>query len=428
MSKVLRRPLFRGGPVDPRGTGITSGLDDGRVRKQTGGGFTYYDTLGINKPYLVSQRPYFVPNMFGGKGYQVSRGPIYEGPSSMADMSLSELLQSQLAEKGDVFYKPESEIKNLSVGAPELTEDELYNYRLKQQKVKDTQEKVKDSYDKYSREAVDNNNLYASLNNMTTDGRYVDDIEKVADEGKALRAVDTGGLNTFENLAIKAREEARARADETEISKDDLEAIFAEPLKKARRRDIGDILGGAAEGFLTGGLREGLIGATRAAKGPGRTEQIENAIASLKAQSKLLEGKEKRAFANEIKKLEKIKELGLGKTGQETDYSRSMKIMDNPELYPPEIVAAAKRKLGGYGSIYERYKANEKNFTSVPEKDFINLVREQEGENFKAVIDPEKLNAFLSAGPADGVYVIAGQKKVIFIEDGKINPNKTLEL
>ena len=27
MSKILRRPMFRGGPVDSRGTGITSGLD-----------------------------------------------------------------------------------------------------------------------------------------------------------------------------------------------------------------------------------------------------------------------------------------------------------------------------------------------------------------------------------------------------------------
>ena len=26
MSKILRRPMFRGGPVDSRGTGITSGL------------------------------------------------------------------------------------------------------------------------------------------------------------------------------------------------------------------------------------------------------------------------------------------------------------------------------------------------------------------------------------------------------------------
>ena len=28
MSRILRRPMFRGGPVDSRGTGITSGLMD----------------------------------------------------------------------------------------------------------------------------------------------------------------------------------------------------------------------------------------------------------------------------------------------------------------------------------------------------------------------------------------------------------------
>jgi len=37
MSKILRRPMFRGGPVDSRGTGITSGLmDGGRVGYKTG--------------------------------------------------------------------------------------------------------------------------------------------------------------------------------------------------------------------------------------------------------------------------------------------------------------------------------------------------------------------------------------------------------
>jgi len=37
MSKILRRPMFRGGPVDSRGTGITSGLMDGdRVGYQNG--------------------------------------------------------------------------------------------------------------------------------------------------------------------------------------------------------------------------------------------------------------------------------------------------------------------------------------------------------------------------------------------------------
>ncbi len=37
MSKILRRPMFRGGPVDSRGTGITSGLmDGGRVGYEKG--------------------------------------------------------------------------------------------------------------------------------------------------------------------------------------------------------------------------------------------------------------------------------------------------------------------------------------------------------------------------------------------------------
>ena len=40
MSRILRRPMFRGGRVDGRGTGITSGLGyekGGRVGYATGG-------------------------------------------------------------------------------------------------------------------------------------------------------------------------------------------------------------------------------------------------------------------------------------------------------------------------------------------------------------------------------------------------------
>ena len=37
MSRILRRPMFRGGRVDSRGTGITSGLaNGGRVGYQPG--------------------------------------------------------------------------------------------------------------------------------------------------------------------------------------------------------------------------------------------------------------------------------------------------------------------------------------------------------------------------------------------------------
>ena len=61
MSKILRRPMFRGGPVDSRGTGITSGLDDGymdggRVEFQRGGfstipGIDDLSQIGIYNPF-----------------------------------------------------------------------------------------------------------------------------------------------------------------------------------------------------------------------------------------------------------------------------------------------------------------------------------------------------------------------------------------
>ena len=37
MSRILRRPMFRGGPVDSRGTGITTGLDQPRSKFEIGG-------------------------------------------------------------------------------------------------------------------------------------------------------------------------------------------------------------------------------------------------------------------------------------------------------------------------------------------------------------------------------------------------------
>jgi len=56
MSRILRRPMFRGGPVDSRGSGITSGLADGG---QIGGGVIYGEPnsdgrYGFRKPRIFS--------------------------------------------------------------------------------------------------------------------------------------------------------------------------------------------------------------------------------------------------------------------------------------------------------------------------------------------------------------------------------------
>ena len=69
MSRILRRPMFRGGRVDSRGTGIQSGLaDGGRVGYQPGGSVSGLDFLKKVKEILE----------FGGKfPTKVSMGDNY---------------------------------------------------------------------------------------------------------------------------------------------------------------------------------------------------------------------------------------------------------------------------------------------------------------------------------------------------------------
>ena len=56
MSKILRRPMFRGGPVNSEGTGITSGLNDGYAN---GGRIGYAEPTIENNFGLATRRPGF---------------------------------------------------------------------------------------------------------------------------------------------------------------------------------------------------------------------------------------------------------------------------------------------------------------------------------------------------------------------------------
>ena len=70
MSRILRRPMFRGGPVDSRGSGITSGLADGG---QIGGGTIYGEPnsdgrYGFKRPRIISMSGIKdFANIFGNK-------------------------------------------------------------------------------------------------------------------------------------------------------------------------------------------------------------------------------------------------------------------------------------------------------------------------------------------------------------------------
>ena len=74
MSKILRRPMFRGGAVDSRGTGITSGLFDA-PSYNTGGrvGFDNGGDLILGKDINTSLKPLVLAPVN-------TNTPTYKGP------------------------------------------------------------------------------------------------------------------------------------------------------------------------------------------------------------------------------------------------------------------------------------------------------------------------------------------------------------
>ena len=189
MSRILRRPLFRGGPVSSYGTGIASGLaDGGRVglKKSFKGTVGQAQANMKNKKFMtggdivenVNRYSYFDPNalpgfssvkralpivdkyadedggqQLGDTDYLVEKGYISDVEKPVDKMSMAELIDYQIGEKGDVYQTGKSGLTKTVTGIDEqgnlitttedgkprqvtsvedLTEDEKITYRNKQ--------------------------------------------------------------------------------------------------------------------------------------------------------------------------------------------------------------------------------------------------------------------------------------------------------
>ena len=142
MSNTLRRPMFRGGPVDSRGTGITSGLmddtgyaDGGRVGFQVGGGLFSsgpYNPYGsynpfspiselamgnnpvINKTITPQKRLQEILDKQGG--YSLMAGPRQTDPYFGKEMERREFLSSR--------FEPNQEALRMTRSKPFEISDE----------------------------------------------------------------------------------------------------------------------------------------------------------------------------------------------------------------------------------------------------------------------------------------------------------------
>ena len=207
MSRILRRPMFRGGPVDSRGTGITTGLDQPRIGAKRG-------------------------RFFGDTGNVFTSGLALQPVSS---------------------FTPRVSARGRNINPPLPTNEFVQS------------------------DSIMTDGSAAGIEDINT-GNFLDNIER-EDELVNVGDVELGlPKSKVEDLTTeKVVEKVKDGDDEVEVTMTDLEKALG--LDKARRRDLGDMLGRASAAFLgAGDVREGLAEfmAAEAKAGPSRTERIKS--------------------------------------------------------------------------------------------------------------------------------------------------------
>src|SRR5210317_1655426 len=250
MSRILRRPMFRGGRVDSRGTGITSGLGynaGGRVEYNVGGVVTLQDILKqTGAPMTGSQILQYAQDKNLNLGPDFKINPYSKFIPETVEVSTGE----------DVVEKPFSEI--LRTEGFQTYEDPKGYLGAE-----DTQ---------------------GSIGDKTTEGgrTFSSDFGTTEQVEERLKPPHT---STGDGPKIKTETEKEEPVEYT--IEDYIKMLGGD---KARRRDLGDMFARVSASFLgTGDVRQGLAEfmKSEAASGPSRREKIEQAAATLDIKDKI---------------------------------------------------------------------------------------------------------------------------------------------
>ena len=290
MSRILRRPMFRGGPVDSRGSGITSGLmDGGRVGYNKGnlvaplysaspdyksGAEIKRDAPGIfglkfDSPFLSMKTP---ENRFGGS-LNFGQSPkdfaeaLSEGSAYREYLTPDEEeFETEVTESGDVKFKLDENGDRIPIKSDKGSLAEI----IEKQRI----ENITDSDTQGSLEEMGIKvNEKEGTSEFTGDPRYSDQKIKKTETPKISGEDGTGGSEKEESVEYTIEDYIKMLGGD-----------------KAKRRDLSDMLARASASFLgTGGVKEGLAEfmKSEAAAGPSRREKIEQAAATLDIKDKI---------------------------------------------------------------------------------------------------------------------------------------------
>ena len=254
MSKILRRPMFRGGPVDSRGSGITANL-----------GYNNGGRVGYNRGMLV-QPP-------GASGLFNIQDVLKQTGAPMTGKQIFDYA----AEKGMNLGNRNLNLKSKYI--PETVEVESGEDIIERPFSEILMSEGKQTY-------KDPNEIYPGSDD--TQGSFGDE-ERFGTTEQVAKNLETKQIKN--NLLSTDSILNNQNTANEELTLEEVRDTLG--YKKAKGRDIGDMLARASASFLgTGEVREGLAEfmKSEAAAGPGRAEKIETAAATFmlkdKAQTK----------------------------------------------------------------------------------------------------------------------------------------------
>jgi hypothetical protein len=209
MSRILRRPMFRGGPVDSYGTGIATGLGQPRIGARYGRFFGDRGNPYVPEPLKVGQ---------------VSQGGLARGRFNFGLPPISSPMPTIETAQSDTI---------MTDGSAAGIEDASL--------------------------------IESAPGEGLTTFEEVEAFNKIDPKEFKVKETETETKNN------------KNEPEDVEVTMTDLEKALG--LDKARRRDLGDMLGRASAAFLgAGDVRKGLAEfmAAEAKSGPSRTERIKS--------------------------------------------------------------------------------------------------------------------------------------------------------
>jgi len=262
MSKILRRPMFRGGPVDSRGTGITSGLGyeaGGRVGFDNGGSPFLRTPISMSGGQIVEaqkKKPFLNFDTLNDLNYTAGLSEAYKKTEPFKNIELTDTsVEKEETPTGDIFSKMTDDF--------DVNESNIFEGYENFEDLPKTIQNVtsKTDFNRNKKEQADiKESIQSDINakGFLPESGPQKGVVEVDDKGGIKLTTDPTG-NVEQKTEMSARDLVRENAD---LFKEFLNEGNEKKLKSARIGDASDYL----LKFFEGSQREGATVGSSAAE------------------------------------------------------------------------------------------------------------------------------------------------------------------